>query len=195
MKERKCLIMKKVLFALFSLAFAATPALAQTTLDVRINYEPVVFEDTKAYIDDYGNVMLPIRGVCEYLGYTVTWNDENKSINVNKDETNITISTSTPVCTINGSETTIDVPVENIDGRTYMEYIDLISMIDGYMVQYYPEESAVNIFPGDEYTVTADGILDWKGEIVTFEELEERGIPERYIESWKEQVAELQKNE
>ena len=195
MQEKGCFIIKKIILGLFSLIFAAAPAFANQNLNVKIDFEQISFENGQAYVDDIGNVMLPIRGISEYMGYTVAWNDEDKSIIINKDETNIIISTNDTVCSVNGSAFNIDVPVANIDGRTYMEYVDLISLMDGYMAQYVPEEGVVNVFQGDEYTVTAEGVLNWRGDILSFEELEHRGLPEQYIESWKAEMEELQNNQ
>ena len=57
---------------------------------------------------------LPLRAVCEGMGYTVTWKGEDESIVISKDEKSVTLFLGKPM-----SEEIDEIPVE-IDGTTYV---------------------------------------------------------------------------
>ena len=62
-------------------------------------------------------VRLPLRAVCEGMGYTVTWNDTDESIKLTKDSKEITLYVGKPMI-----EGKAEVPVV-IDGTTYVSTI------------------------------------------------------------------------
>lgn len=50
-----------------------------------------VIKAPKAYTDDQGVVMVPLRAIVEALGFSVTWNEQTKSIMVGKGISSLTI--------------------------------------------------------------------------------------------------------
>lgn len=171
-------------------------SISAANLSIMIDHEPVSFEDSDAYIDLNNNVMIPIRAISEYLGYNVCWLEETNLVTISGSDTEIKLYVNSNICTKNGTDIQLKIPVINNNGRTYLEYYDLVSMLDSrYIAQYTQEDGIINIFQGNEFTATPNGVIDWRGNIVEYEELKEQGYPDAYIESLKEEVETLRVNE
>lgn len=174
----------------------AVSSVSAANLSIMIDHEPVSFEDSAAYIDLNNNVMIPIRAVSEYLGYNVGWLEKTNSVTISGNDIDIKFYVNSAICDVNGTDVQLKTPVVNNNGRTYLEYYDLISMLDNrYIAQYTKEDGIINIFQGNEFTATPNGIIDWRGNIVEYEELKEQGYPDAFIESLEAEVEALQSNE
>ena len=47
-----------------------------------VNGEALALDKNSAVYEDNGEIMLPLRKVCEGVGYTVGWSQENKTVTV-----------------------------------------------------------------------------------------------------------------
>lgn len=52
---------------------------------IRIAIDDIIIDTPSAYISEAGNVMVPVRIVSEALGYEVTWNNDEKSVQIGSD--------------------------------------------------------------------------------------------------------------
>lgn len=52
---------------------------------INIIVEDVIIDAPSAYISEAGNVMVPVRAISEALGYEVSWNNDEKSVQLGND--------------------------------------------------------------------------------------------------------------
>lgn len=108
--------MKKFLpFLIVSTIMLAVPASADEGITVYSNGNLV--KDKGVIVD--GRTMVPVRGVFEYMGYTVDWDDSTKTATLTntKKETTITVTKDEEVFYVNGEAFTPEVPQQIVDGR------------------------------------------------------------------------------
>lgn len=156
-------------------------------LTVVVDANEVSFTDAFPYVED-GEVMLPVRAIAETIGCDVGWEEATGTVTIKSDSSNVAFKMNGSEAIVNGEIMTLRSPIEEIDGRTYMNYIDLIVCIGSrYMIQYHEDLNYVTIFQGNVLEVTEDGIKDWKGDILTDEELDAMSIyyPDGYIDGLK----------
>jgi len=67
-----------------------------------------------------GRSLVPIRNVSNELGYDVDWNAINRTVTLRKDDTTIVLPVGSRTMTVNGRAVILDVPVEIINGKTYI---------------------------------------------------------------------------
>lgn len=96
-------------------AFAAEDA--NDGITVVVNGTTAEFADQAPVVKD-GRTLIPLRGVLETLGISVTWNAEEQSILAEKDDTTASFAIGSTTATVNGTETTLDVAPELLGGRT-----------------------------------------------------------------------------
>ncbi len=65
------------------LGMTVTPFAASQPITISVNDTEMLLEK-EAYINDHGQVMVPIRQVSEELGYSVDWNDKDEMISLSK---------------------------------------------------------------------------------------------------------------
>ncbi len=85
-------------------------------IKVKINDFPVVFDVAPQIIN--GRTMIPARAVLEKLGADLTWNAQNNTIHVNKDDIEILLTIGSSLACVNGQEAALDSPAVIIDNRT-----------------------------------------------------------------------------
>ncbi|MDR0272092.1 MAG: extracellular solute-binding protein [Clostridiales bacterium] len=107
---------KNFLIALVAIFFTSVSVCANE-INVTVEGEPVVFEGQGATIVD-GRTLVPVRGVFERLGFTVSWNAETRVVRLLREDYDIYIGVDSPLFTINGQLHYLDVPAQIIDGRT-----------------------------------------------------------------------------
>ena len=64
--------------------------------------------------------MLPIRLVAEFLGAEVTWNGEEKTVTITKEDTTIVITIGQEFAMVNGEAVQLDAPAYIENGRTFL---------------------------------------------------------------------------
>jgi hypothetical protein len=92
-----------------------TPATDETA--VTVNGVPVPFTDQDPVIVD-GRTLVPVRGVFEMLGFDVEWENETRTAVISNAVYEVRITIDRAEFTTNGVSHTLDVPAQNIGGRT-----------------------------------------------------------------------------
>ena len=84
------------------------------------NNETVVINDGKIV---NGRTLVPIRVISEELGSTVEWNEKLRTVTVNDGEKETVLTADSKRITINGQSSTIDVPAQIYNGRTFVPLV------------------------------------------------------------------------
>ena len=92
---------------------------ANDTISVTINGEQVVFEDQTPVIID-GRTLVPVGGVFGALGFTPAWDGPAQTATLTRDNITVVITIGSDVFTTNGTDFTLDVPAQIIEGRTML---------------------------------------------------------------------------
>jgi hypothetical protein len=87
-----------------------------TEVSVNINGELKDF-DQPAVLMNY-RTMVPVRGVFEELGATLSWNNTTKTAVIKKDDTVVSLTVGKNTATVNGETKTLDAPATIINSRT-----------------------------------------------------------------------------
>lgn len=102
--------MKKLrlsLFVLLALFWGILPVCAQDTVNLYLNEKNVTEEASPIIIND--RTMVPVRFIAENMGYTVTWDDDTRSVAVSGHDLSFTLSAgSNTVYTGDGQEILLD---------------------------------------------------------------------------------------
>ncbi|WP_440115607.1 stalk domain-containing protein [Paenibacillus sp. QZ-Y1] len=107
-------MLKKLSLTVLAASMLALPNLAQ----------PGYAADTVNTIDSgiikNNRVLIPLRAVSENLGADVTWNQQQKTITITKDETEMVLTLNSKKVLLNQSEILLDVPAELNYNSTYV---------------------------------------------------------------------------
>jgi hypothetical protein len=107
--------MKKFIALATATLMLTMPVMAEDSVRVFSNGNEVA--DRGVIVD--GRTMVPVRGVFEYMGYSVDWNSDTKTATLTNSKKNITIvlTSGNTFFTVNGEEVTPDVPQQIINDR------------------------------------------------------------------------------
>lgn len=107
--------MKKLIFTVAAAIIMTLPVMANEVVTVFSNGNEVT--DKGVIID--GRTMVPVRGVFEYMGYSVEWDANTKTATLTntKKETVIKLTNGETIFTVNDKIVTPDVPQQIVDGR------------------------------------------------------------------------------
>lgn len=100
----------------YSVPVVATPAPAPIVPTVYHNGQRMYFDVSPA-IDD-GRTLVPLRGVFEAMGATLTWDTATQTATAVKGNMTVVITIGSLYPTINGQVQTLDVPAKIVNGRT-----------------------------------------------------------------------------
>ena len=115
----KILKLITVAFFIFTpLTFLHNKANAVTGLSIFINDEYQVYSD-KAFVEN-GNTLVPLRGVFETLGATVTWNETTQSIEIVKGDTQIWLQLGSNDARVNNQSYTMPILPKANNGTTFV---------------------------------------------------------------------------
>lgn len=99
-----------------TLALAAAICAAQQ-ISVTINDQPVQFpEGQPQYLD--GRVLVPLRGVFEQMGASVSWNEAAQAVTAQKGNKTIRLRIGSKTARVDDRPVQLDVPAQIIDGST-----------------------------------------------------------------------------
>lgn len=76
-----------------------------------------------------GTTMVPLRDVVEYMGATVMWDAETKSINIEYKENKVSLTVGSKVCFINGTTSIVAAAPALIDGTTMIPIRSIVSAL------------------------------------------------------------------
>jgi hypothetical protein len=100
-----------------------------------IDVEPFIVE---------GTTMIPLRGLFEEMGATITWHPENKKITVEADGTKIEFQIENNRVWVNGQRYTTTVAPRIVNGRTFIP-VRFVSEMLGYNVSWEGETQEIKI--------------------------------------------------
>lgn len=84
---------------------------------ILLNGEPV--QNTAELRDN--SLFLPLRSVCEALGFNVQWSERNNTATVARGDRNTVLNLTVPSINVDGGEVSLEGKYIAIDGNTYME--------------------------------------------------------------------------
>lgn len=108
------MLKKKIAMVLVLSAALAQPIYAQD-INVSVNGTQVSFSNQQPVIVD-GRTLIPLRGVFENLGYSVSWDGNTKTATLENDNYTIKIQSDSSTFTVNSQTKTLDVPAQIING-------------------------------------------------------------------------------
>lgn len=73
----------------------------------------------QAPADKDGNILIPLRDICERLGISVTWNEETETVTCVKGKNRAELSIGSASAEVNGGTVSLDSMTELINDRTY----------------------------------------------------------------------------
>jgi len=122
-------------FALFMLYPAAAGALARLPAEAETRLKEAVvlyMGNSSAFVNNalktldaspvlkYSRTLVPVRFIAESLGAKVDYNAEDKTVTVAYSDRTVKMVLGSRHMTVNGRQSTLDVPAESIDGRTFI---------------------------------------------------------------------------
>ncbi|MBP2026456.1 hypothetical protein J2Z35_000245 [Acetoanaerobium pronyense] len=113
--------MKKVLLTAligFILIFSAPADASALTYAKGIILDGQQIETDVAPIIESGRTLVPVKGVLESMGATVTWDQETKTATAFLGENSTSVTIGNKTAYVNGYAVTLDVPAKIVDGRT-----------------------------------------------------------------------------
>lgn len=91
--------------------------------------------ESKAISNSEGQFFLPIRAVCEALGYTVTWDNAAKAMTVSEGDTVLfSYVAGADAAQVNGQDLTLSAASLAQEGSTYLPAVDLARLLDLYLI-------------------------------------------------------------
>ena len=123
--------MRKILKTLVVLNLAlilVLPCSAKSIINISYNEEKLYLEKEAKQINN--SILLPIRALSQYLGYTVNWNSSLKQIDIIGGNKKITFFLNDTKAYINGEETELSVPAQMIENTTYVPLRFVLEALD-----------------------------------------------------------------
>jgi hypothetical protein len=96
------------------------PRAADGTANVTINGELVAFPGGIGPDTLTGRTLVPVRGVFEALGFEVEWLEDTRTVTLDSADFALVIQLDNPTFYVNGTAHTLDVPAQNVGGRTML---------------------------------------------------------------------------
>lgn len=142
-------MLKKILYIILTIVLGTaleSPGIALESKQAVISLDGIQLE-MEAFVQD-GTVYLPVRNLCENLGYTVQWQNQNnkQSVITKLDKQIVSLNITDQLLTQNGLTTSMDRDgciLEN--GHTYLKS-NLFSKAYDVNIQYNEENSKVTVY-------------------------------------------------
>ncbi|ASJ53075.1 copper amine oxidase [Brevibacillus formosus] len=132
--------------AAFSAAAAPAPVVpkaVQNAVKVEYNKKQIAFPD-QAPIINQGRTLVPIRPIAESLGFEVKWNEQTRTVIINKGKDNIRLVVTQKIANKNGQTINLDVPAQIVNKRTVVP-VRFIAEALSYKVEWDPKTQTVLI--------------------------------------------------
>ena len=115
---KKVLSMFLVLSLILGISMTAL-ANSEYNISLELNSNGTLLE-SEIYFNEKGQLMCPMREISEKLGYTVTWYDEDRSIEVSKEDLVVKVSIGENKVTVNGNEIYMSSEVVLKNSKTFV---------------------------------------------------------------------------
>lgn len=111
--------MKRLIAAAMSVGMmfitAVPMAAADAAVSVQLDGETVSFSGQQPVIID-NRTLIPLRGVFEKMGYTISWEPNTKTATLTADGTTVSVSANSDTFIVNGEVKPLDVPAQIMNG-------------------------------------------------------------------------------
>lgn len=94
---------------------AVPMAAADAAVSVQLDGETVSFSGQQPVIID-NRTLIPLRGVFEKMGYTISWEPNTKTATLTADGTTVSVSANSDTFIVNGEVKPLDVPAQIMNG-------------------------------------------------------------------------------
>ena len=141
--------MKKFFVTAAAVVMMSAACYAQD-VNVSINGNMVNFPNQQPVVVD-GRTLIPLRGVFDNMGYDIAWNGETKTVTLAKSGTTITVNIGESCYYLNGTQHSIDVPAQIINGSTMLP-LRAIGDASGCQVLWDADTKTATIVDTDAYT-------------------------------------------
>jgi|GEM_PF-2552586 len=110
----------RILLVGLLLGFSLTMSSYQVALaaDITVVVDGQTLQLDVAPVISEGRTLLPLRAVAEALGAEVNYDSDSKTIQINKDDSLITLTINKKECMVDGVQKELDVPATSTNGRT-----------------------------------------------------------------------------
>jgi hypothetical protein len=126
-----------------ALAFSAVALSGAQRIQVQVDGTPVAFQyGQPQYIN--GRVLVPLRGVFEQMGATVSWDPQTRLVSANRNGSDVQLRIGDRLALVNGTNMNLDVPAMIIGGST-MVPIRFLSEALGAQVGWFEAQHLVSI--------------------------------------------------
>ena len=144
----KRLVRGSFLFLFLFLCSIQTAAAA--SIRVFLDDKAVSFAEAPFIEND--RVLVPMRGILESLGYSVQWQETDKTVLAEKDEVQISLRLGEKTAAVNGKTVSIDAPATIKNGRTFVP-LRFLAEYSGAEVTWNQSTSSVSIYSAN-YTAS-----------------------------------------
>ncbi|WP_409178316.1 copper amine oxidase N-terminal domain-containing protein [Brevibacillus fortis] len=124
-------------------AAPVAPKAVQNAVKVEYNKKQIAFPD-QAPIISQGRTLVPIRPIAESLGFEVKWNEQTRTVTINKGKDNIRLVVTQKIANKNGQTINLDVPAQIVNKRTVVP-VRFIAEALSYKVEWDPKTQTVLI--------------------------------------------------
>lgn len=109
----------KTLFITAAVTLAMSTSVFAKDVTVSLNGRAVSFPNQQPVIVE-GRTLIPLRGLFDNMGYSISWNGNTKTVTLSKGSDTITINIGESCYYLNGSKKAIDVPAQIINSSTML---------------------------------------------------------------------------
>ncbi|WP_019910923.1 copper amine oxidase N-terminal domain-containing protein [Paenibacillus sp. HW567] len=107
-----------ILVGLLALPMMFQAPVNAANVPISIIIDGVKLSTDRAPVMVNGRTMVPLRAIFEAFNATIKWNQKSQTVTATKDETTIMLKIGSKIATINNKAVTLDVPGQNLSGRT-----------------------------------------------------------------------------
>ncbi|AWV35746.1 copper amine oxidase [Paenibacillus odorifer] len=133
-----------ILVGLLVLPMMFQSSVKAATAPISIFIDGVRLSTDQAPVMVNGRTMVPLRAIFEAFNATIKWNQKTQTVTATKDDTTIMLKIGSKTATINNKAVTLDVPGQNLKGRT-MVPTRFVSESLGHDVGWNPSTKVVTI--------------------------------------------------
>lgn len=133
-----------ILVGLLVLPMMFQSSVKAATAPISIFIDGVRLSTDQAPVMVNGRTMVPLRAIFEAFNASIKWNQKTQTVTATKDDTTIMLKIGSKTATINNKAVTLDVPGQNLKGRT-MVPTRFVSEALGHDVGWNPSTKVVTI--------------------------------------------------
>ncbi|MEK4262554.1 stalk domain-containing protein [Paenibacillus sp. FSL L8-0499] len=144
-----------ILVGLLVLPMMFQSSVKAATAPISIFIDGVRLSTDQAPVMVNGRTMVPLRAIFEAFNASIKWNQKTQTVTATKDDTTIMLKIGSKTATINNKAVTLDVPGQNLKGRT-MVPTRFVSEALGHDVGWNPSTKVVTITTSGSKTGTVN---------------------------------------